>query len=94
MTSDFSPNDLIPDFIPVIGYLDDLLIVPLGVFLVSKLIPKEVMTAARQKAENAISEGKDKPKSWIGAAVIIAIWLLIAGLGISLYFHNINSNKK
>jgi uncharacterized membrane protein YkvA (DUF1232 family) len=91
----FSPIDLIPDFIPLIGYLDDLLIVPLGVFLVSKLMPKEVMTAARQKAEAAIAaKGKDKPKSWIGAVVIVAIWLLIAGLGISLYFGNIASNKK
>ncbi|NUN67016.1 DUF1232 domain-containing protein (plasmid) [Pseudanabaena biceps] len=94
VTYAFSPIDLIPDFIPVIGYLDDLLIVPLGVFLVSKLIPNEVMTAAREKAENAIAEGKDKPKSWIGAAIIVAIWLLIAGLGISLYFRNVNSNRK
>ncbi len=90
----FSPIDLIPDFIPLIGYLDDLLIVPLGVFLVSKLMPKEVMTAARQKAEAAIAKGKDKPKSWIGAAIIIAIWLLIAGVGLSFYFRKINSNKK
>lgn len=94
VTYAFSPIDLIPDFIPVIGYLDDLLIVPLGVFVVSKLIPKEVMTAARQKAEAAIAEGKDKPKSWIGAVIIIAIWFLIAGMGISLYFRNLNSNKK
>jgi uncharacterized membrane protein YkvA (DUF1232 family) len=84
VTYAFSPIDLIPDFIPVIGYLDDLLIVPFGVFLVSKLIPREVMTAAREKAETAIAEGKDKPKSWIGAAIIIAIWFLIAGLGIFL----------
>ncbi len=85
VTYAFSPIDLIPDFIPIIGYLDDLLIVPLGVFLVSKLIPKEVMTASRQKAEAAIVAGKDKPQNWVGAGVIMAIWLLLAGLGIYLY---------
>ena len=90
VTYAFSPIDLIPDFIPAIGYLDDLLIVPLGVFLVSKLIPKKVMIAARQKAENAITEGKNKPKSWVGAFVIVAIWLLVAGLGILFYFRNAN----
>jgi uncharacterized membrane protein YkvA (DUF1232 family) len=94
VTYAFSPIDLIPDFIPVIGQVDDLIIVPLGVFLVSKLIPKEVMTVARQKAENAIAEGKDKPKNWIGAVAIVVIWLLIAGLGISLYFRDVNSKGK
>jgi hypothetical protein len=69
--------------------LDDLIIVPLGVFLVSKLIPKAVMTAAREKAETAIAEGKDKPKNLVGATIIIVIWLLIAGLGIFLLLRGI-----
>ena len=94
VTYAFSPIDLIPDFIPVIGYLDDLLIVPLGVILVSKLIPEDVMISSRQKAENAIAEGKDKPKSWVGVAVIIAIWLLLAGLGIYFYLRNFTNALK
>jgi uncharacterized membrane protein YkvA (DUF1232 family) len=85
VTYAFSPIDLIPDFIPVLGYLDDLLIVPLGVFLVSTLISKEVMAACREQAEAAIIAGKDKPKSLIGAAIIVTIWLLLAGLGIFLF---------
>jgi uncharacterized membrane protein YkvA (DUF1232 family) len=91
----FSPIDLIPDFIPVIGYLDDLLIIPIGVFLFSKLIPKEVMTVSRQKAKAAIAAGQDNPQNWMGAAAIVGIWLLVAGVGIYLYFHNpMNTNKK
>jgi uncharacterized membrane protein YkvA (DUF1232 family) len=71
-----SPIDLIPDFIPVIGYLDDLLIVPAGIWLALRLMPPEVMQAAREKAQNAT----ERPTS-VGAAVIIAlIWLALVGL--------------
>jgi uncharacterized membrane protein YkvA (DUF1232 family) len=66
-----SPIDLIPDFIPVIGYADDLIIVPLGIWLVVSLIPKEVMTEYRAKA---IEVGQ-RPRSKIAAIVIIAIWI-------------------
>jgi uncharacterized membrane protein YkvA (DUF1232 family) len=71
-----SPFDLIPDFIPVIGYLDDLLIVPLGLKLALKLVPPEVMAEARERAVRA--EGH--PISRVGAAFIIAVWLLAAVL--------------
>src|SRR3954453_17239658 len=71
-----SPIDLIPDFIPVLGYLDDLLLVPLGILLVARLIPATVLADARAQAEQA--EGR--PTSWVGAAVIIALWLLGAAL--------------
>ncbi|HDP69858.1 MAG TPA: DUF1232 domain-containing protein [Actinobacteria bacterium] len=74
----FSPIDLIPDPIPVLGYLDDLIILPLGVFLALKMIPKEVMVESREKAKRVISE--DKPTNWIAAGIIIAIWLLLAAL--------------
>ncbi|ATG75364.1 hypothetical protein AN401_17140 [Zobellella denitrificans] len=66
-----SPIDLIPDFIPVLGYLDDLLLVPLGVALVVRLTPPAVLEAARARARQAA----DKPISYTAAAVIILLWL-------------------
>jgi uncharacterized membrane protein YkvA (DUF1232 family) len=66
-----SPIDLIPDFIPVLGYLDDLLIVPLGLLLVMRLMPKEVMTNARAKADTMLA----KPRSWLAAMCFVVIWL-------------------
>lgn len=74
----FSPIDLIPDFIPIIGYLDDLLIVPLGIMLVLKLIPKVVIEECRQKAEATINQ--EKPTNGIAAIVILIIWLLVGVL--------------
>jgi uncharacterized membrane protein YkvA (DUF1232 family) len=66
-----SPIDLIPDFIPVIGYLDDLIIVPLGILAVVKLIPPEIM--AEHRATAAIAA--ERPMSRIAAAVIVLIWV-------------------
>jgi len=77
-----SPIDLIPDFIPVLGYLDDLLIVPLGIVVALKLIPAGVMMECRAKAQTTMSAGR--PMNRWGAAVIIAIWVLLAALGIWL----------
>lgn len=71
-----SPIDLIPDFIPVLGYLDDLVIVPLGIALAVRLIPKEVMEAARAQAADPARKGK--PASRWGAALVVAIWLAAA----------------
>jgi uncharacterized membrane protein YkvA (DUF1232 family) len=68
-----SPIDLIPDFIPVIGYLDDLIIVPAGIALLVKMIPKEVLEECREKAHSqSISK---KPRSWTTAVIIVMIWL-------------------
>lgn len=72
-----SPIDLIPDFIPVLGYVDDLILIPLGVALVVRLIPKQVMDECRQKAEE--HEHKDKPGNYLIAGTIILIWLLLIG---------------
>lgn len=73
----FSPIDLIPDFIPILGYLDDLIIVPLGIWLVLKMIPPQVLAECREKAAAEIERGK--PINRTAAAVIVAIWI---GLGI------------
>ena len=67
-----SPIDLIPDFIPVIGYLDDAIIVPLGILLVVKMIPPGIMAEHRTLADASA----DKPVSWVAAGVIACIWLV------------------
>ena len=77
----FSPIDLIPDPIPVLGYLDDLVLVPVGVALALKMIPQAVLGECREKAQAAMSQGK--PTNWT-AAGIITIWLLLAVLTIVL----------
>jgi len=69
-----SPIDLIPDFIPVLGYVDDLIIVPAGIFLALKMIPKEVLDECREKARSEPITSKAK---WIATLVIISIWLLV-----------------
>jgi uncharacterized membrane protein YkvA (DUF1232 family) len=74
----FSPIDLIPDFIPILGYLDDLILVPLGIALALKMIPEEVLVEARVQAEQEFVDGK--PKNWVAGAVIILIWLIILTL--------------
>lgn len=70
----FSPIDLIPDFIPVIGQLDDLILVPLGIVIALRLIPPDVLADCRARADEALREGK--PVSRTAAVVIIAIWLI------------------
>ncbi|WP_248927052.1 YkvA family protein [Paenibacillus hamazuiensis] len=72
----FSPIDLIPDFIPVLGYLDDLIIVPLGISLALKMIPEPVLADCRVKAEELRKNGK--PKNWFTGALFIAVWILAA----------------
>jgi len=74
----FSPLDLIPDFIPVLGYLDDLVIVPLGVALALRMIPGPVLDECRARARETLSQ--DKPTNWAAAGVIVAMWLLAIAL--------------
>lgn len=73
-----SPIDFIPDFIPVFGYLDDLIIVPAGIALSIKLIPGPVMDECRQQSEDIFRSGR--PKNWAAATVIILVWIGILGL--------------
>jgi len=70
-----SPIDLIPDFIPLLGYLDDLVLIPAGISLALKMIPKQVMADARIAAEDYLIQ--DKTAGWIATAIIILIWLAI-----------------
>lgn len=70
-----SPIDLIPDFIPVLGYLDDLIILPVLISLTIKLIPQEVMDQCRLESENLWANGK--PKKWYYALPIALMWLII-----------------
>jgi uncharacterized membrane protein YkvA (DUF1232 family) len=74
----FSPIDLIPDFIPVIGYLDDLVLVPLGIALVMKMIPREVVDDARRLAEQRV--GVPRPRNWVVGGIIIALWAALAAV--------------
>src|SRR5512139_4102719 len=71
-----SPIDLIPDFVPVLGYLDELVLIPAGIALVIRLVPREVMADARERAADVVGNAK-KTAVW-AAVVIVAIWLLIA----------------
>lgn len=71
-----SPIDLIPDFIPVLGLLDDLILVPLGIIICLRIIPPQVMAEARITAQKQI----ETTKSWVAAAVVIAIWIALAAL--------------
>jgi len=70
----FSPIDLIPDFVPILGYLDDLVIVPIGLWLAIRLIPPDILEEHRAAAERAAKE----PVSMVGAALMISVWLMLA----------------
>ena len=80
----FSPIDLIPDFVPVLGYLDDLILIPLGIALLLKIIPSEVIAECRERAAVAMAGGK--PTNWIAAGIIVAIWILLALAAVALTY--------
>jgi uncharacterized membrane protein YkvA (DUF1232 family) len=71
-----SPIDLIPDFVPVLGYVDDFILIPMGIALAIKMIPPAVLAECRARAQKIISNGK--PVSRVAAVVIVAIWLVLA----------------
>ena len=80
----FSPIDLIPDPVPILGYLDDLILIPLGIAMVLKTIPPEVMAECRENAALAMAGGK--PKNWVAAGIIVAIWILLALAAVALTY--------
>lgn len=75
-----SPIDLIPDFVPVLGYLDDLILVPLGILLTLKLVPPPILEICRQQAIAWSETSGTRPKSWIAAAVVVILWIAFAVL--------------
>ena len=79
-----SPIDLIPDFIPVVGYVDDLIIVPLGIWLVVWLVPKEIMAECRAIA----SKAETRPHGKVAVIIVVAIWIFAAALLGWLVFAN------
>ncbi len=81
VTYALSPIDLIPDFIPIIGYLDDLILLPLGILLAIKLVPNAVMLECKARARESIKN--EKTASYLAAIVIILIWLLLVLLTIN-----------
>jgi uncharacterized membrane protein YkvA (DUF1232 family) len=74
-----SPIDLIPDFIPVLGYLDELILLPICIYFILKLIPAPVLRDSRGDAEAWIAQRKPKPKNFIAAAVILLLWIVCFG---------------
>jgi uncharacterized membrane protein YkvA (DUF1232 family) len=73
----FSPIDLIPDFIPILGYLDDFVLLPLGVYLALKMIPAPVMEESRAKSEAFLSKNGGNPQYKFMSVIIIAIWIVL-----------------
>ncbi len=72
-----SPIDLIPDFIPILGYLDDMVLLPLLVWLALRCIPADVVQACREQAAEWLTARRRKPVVWLGAALVVAVWALI-----------------
>jgi len=73
-----SPIDLIPDFIPIVGYLDDIVLIPIGIALAIKLVPPPVLAECRTRAQEVMVN--DKPVSRVAGAVVVIIWLALAAL--------------
>jgi len=84
-----SPIDLIPDFVPVLGYLDDLILIPVGITLAIRLVPNSVLADCRAQAQKTFKNGK--PVSRIAGAVIVVIWLTLTALCIVWVFETLTS---
>ncbi|MFO1321807.1 MAG: DUF1232 domain-containing protein [Burkholderiales bacterium] len=81
-----SPVDLIPDFIPILGYLDEVILLPLAIALCLKLLPQAVTSRARESAETWFAEKRAKPKSLFGAGLIVGLWILVTTfVGIAIF---------
>ncbi len=80
-----SPVDLIPDFLPLIGYLDELILLPAGLWLMIRHMPAEVLADSRASADDWLAAGKSKPRSTLGALIVLVIWVTIAWWLISIF---------
>ncbi len=80
------PIDLIPDFIPILGYLDDLILVPAGVWLLLRIVPEQVLADSRALAQTWFLERQRKPRSWTGLGIVLAVWALVAWAVLSGYW--------
>jgi uncharacterized membrane protein YkvA (DUF1232 family) len=85
-----SPIDLIPDFIPILGYLDDLILIPIGIAIARRIIPEEIMDECREQARERLENGL--PHNWYAAIIIIGIWSLILTI-IILYLLRLASSS-
>ena len=72
-----SPIDLIPDFIPVLGYLDDLILLPIGIYLILKLLPAPLVSACRAEADAWLASEKPVPQSIAAAVIIMLLWTMV-----------------
>ncbi|MDO8304716.1 YkvA family protein [Herminiimonas sp.] len=75
-----SPIDLVPDFVPILGYVDDALLLPAMIWLAVRLLPSHVVALCRAQADDWMTVQGSKPQSYIGAAIIVALWLVFAYL--------------
>jgi uncharacterized membrane protein YkvA (DUF1232 family) len=75
-----SPIDLIPDFIPVLGYLDDVILIPIGIYFTLKLVPAHVIAECRAQARDWIAAKQPRPRNYVAAAVIAALWIFMLWL--------------
>ncbi|NIO40017.1 MAG: DUF1232 domain-containing protein [Burkholderiales bacterium] len=80
-----SPIDLIPDFLPLVGYLDELILLPVGLWLMIKFMPQTVLVECRSSADNWFAEGNQRPRSKVGAAIVVVIWITIAWWLVTLF---------
>ncbi|EPD49476.1 hypothetical protein HMPREF1210_03375 [Paenisporosarcina sp. HGH0030] len=81
----FSPIDLIPDFIPILGYVDDVLIVPVGIYFALKMLPQIVIQDSTKLAEEQLQS--DKPKNWFAAVIILMIWFAVLVWGTFVFIY-------
>ena len=80
-----SPIDLIPDFIPILGYVDDFVFLPILIWVAIRLIPNSINLESRVKADEWLRQNQSKPKSYLGLLIIIVIWLLMLWCSYQLF---------
>lgn len=76
----FSPIDLIPDFIPVLGFIDDAILLPVGIWIALKLVPAPVLAEVREQAQAWLDARKPKPQNLAAAVVVVLLWIVLAWL--------------